>query len=114
MESRTPAFGRIEAGHVAEAGLDRLALTAEDVAEDAAAVAGGAAAKVPRDIVEDAAVVVAVERGGERARPVRVLGVVRQRADQHGERGGDGAFGGAVVGASCWLICCTASVPSRC
>ena len=98
----------VEPRRAANALLNGLSFAAEDVPENSGAVerAGdrdvGRAegrAEERRDVVEQAAVVVLVERAVQRLRAVRRLGLTREPADEHRERHRDGLRGGGFVGA---------------
>ena len=93
-----PALGGVESGRRPESPGDRALLSAEDVAEDAGA---GAPSSVQqgREVVQDAAVVVAIEGAGERGGAGGRLRVARERPDECGEGGTDRLLRRRVIGA---------------
>ena len=91
----------VHAGAAADGLLGTLLPAAEDVAKDRLAHALGlrAAAEEAGDVVQHAAVVIAVEGAGEGLGASRLGGVVGQGADQHRQGGVDRLAGGLRVDA---------------
>ncbi|KAG0928729.1 hypothetical protein G6F31_017611 [Rhizopus arrhizus] len=90
-------------GGLGQAGFHLLLAAAEDVAEDAGAIAGGTTTTSAQHRTEHAAqvqaAVVVLQRAEQGLRPLRLRGVVAQRAHQHRQRGADRAGGLGIADA---------------
>ncbi|KAG1463698.1 hypothetical protein G6F57_013707 [Rhizopus arrhizus] len=93
----------VELGGLGQAGFHLLLAAAEDVAEDAGAIAGGTTTTSAQHRTEHAAqvqaAVVVLQRAEQGLRPLRLRGVVAQRAHQHRQRGADRAGGLGIADA---------------
>ena len=89
---------RVEAAHLTERRFGALLAAAEDVTENVLAGPAAGCAEEAAEVIEDAAVVVAVEGAGERRGAVGARGILGQGTDQDRDGSRHGLSRGRVVG----------------